>query len=309
MTHKHTSENLAKGFQRVTPLPSTNLEQLWQSIVIEESLKDQLVSQAVFNFTVRPKVPRSVLPLHGVILLYGVPGTGKTSLARGLASKTAEFFPKQKFKLIEVNPHQLTSAMMGQSQKAVSELFSQSILEAAIGGPTIVLLDEVETLAVERTKLSLEANPIDAHRATDAVLVQLDSLADQNTNLLFVATSNFPQAVDSAFVSRCDFLAEIPLPDERACADIIAKCLAGLAESFPPWESSHLLQMSPSSQQSSQGSTEGPFERRFLAASPSGERWPLHPSYSRSTTFLSRRSEHSRLSNDGDICNGCDRNQ
>ncbi|MFO1397530.1 MAG: AAA family ATPase [Burkholderiales bacterium] len=234
MTHKHTSENLAKGFQRVTPLPSTNLEQLWQSIVIEESLKDQLVSQAVFNFTVRPKVPRSVLPLHGVILLYGVPGTGKTSLARGLASKTAEFFPKQKFKLIEVNPHQLTSAMMGQSQKAVSELFSQSILEAAIGGPTIVLLDEVETLAVERTKLSLEANPIDAHRATDAVLVQLDSLADQNTNLLFVATSNFPQAVDSAFVSRCDFLAEIPLPDERACADIIAKCLAGLAESFPP---------------------------------------------------------------------------
>jgi hypothetical protein len=90
----------------------------------------------------------------------------------------------------------LTSAAMGKTQRAVSELFSQSIAEAATGGPVIVLLDEVETLAADRFKMSLEANPIDVHRATDAVLVQLDLLAEQNPRLLFVATSNFPQAVD-----------------------------------------------------------------------------------------------------------------
>jgi hypothetical protein len=41
---------------------------------------------------------------------------------------------------------------------------------------------------------------------TDAVLVQLDLLAEQNPQMLFVATSDFPQAVDSAFTSRCDLV-------------------------------------------------------------------------------------------------------
>ena len=68
------------------------------------------------------------------------------------------------------------------------------------------MLDEVETLAADRSKMSMEANPVDIHRATDAVLVQLDMLAEQNPQLLFVATSNFPQAVDSAFTSRCDLV-------------------------------------------------------------------------------------------------------
>ena len=58
-----------------------------------------------------------------------------------------------------------------------------------MSGPTIVLLDEVETLAADRSKMSLEANPIDIHRATDAVLVQLDSLAERFPNLWTAAPS------------------------------------------------------------------------------------------------------------------------
>ena len=122
---------------------------------------------------------------------------------------------------------------MGKTQRAVADLFSQSIAESAAVGPTIVLLDEVETLAADRSKLSLEANPIDVHRATDAVLVQLDMLAEQHPHLLFVATSNFPQAVDSAFLSRCDMVMEVPLPDKNACKQILADCLKGLAKTFP----------------------------------------------------------------------------
>jgi AAA+ superfamily predicted ATPase len=122
---------------------------------------------------------------------------------------------------------------MGKTQRAVSDLFSQSIAEAAAGGPTIVLLDEVETLAADRSKMSLEANPIDIHRATDAVLVQLDALADEHPNLLFIATSNFPQAVDSAFTSRCDLVMHVPLPDREACSRILKDCLAGLGRTYP----------------------------------------------------------------------------
>jgi pachytene checkpoint protein 2 len=57
------------------------------------------------------------------------------------------------------------------------KLLEQTIPELAIGGATVVLIDEIETLGVDRQKLSLEANPIDVHRATDAVLTGLYSRA------------------------------------------------------------------------------------------------------------------------------------
>lgn len=230
---KFSDSELPKGIHRRHTLPSKDFGPLWDSIVIAADIKDRLLAQGIVNFTVRPKVSRTVLPLHGSILLVGPPGTGKTSLAKGLAHRIAESLPGNRFTLLEVDAHALGSSMMGKTQKAVSDLFSTSIAEAAMAGPTIVLLDEVETLAADRSKLSLEANPIDVHRATDAVLVQLDSLAEQHPNLLFVATSNFPQAIDSAFTSRCDLVLEIPLPDRAACETILKDCLFGLVNTYP----------------------------------------------------------------------------
>ena len=233
MTKQASDVPLPKGIHRVWDLPDTRLGTLWSSIVMEQEAKDQLLAQAIINFSVRGKVDRSIIPMHGVILLVGPPGTGKTSLAKGLANSVAIAFKGAKVQLLEVEPHSLTSSAMGKTQRAVSDLFSQSIGEvAASGQPTIVLLDEVETLAADRAKMSMEANPVDVHRATDAVLVQLDLLAEKHPNLLFVATSNFPQAVDSAFLSRCDLVMEVPLPGKDACRKILEECLVGVAKTF-----------------------------------------------------------------------------
>ncbi len=68
------------------------------------------------------------------------------------------------------------------------------------------MLDEVETLAGNRFQMSMEANPIDVHRATDALLAGLDTLASKYKKLLFITTTNFEGAVDPAFISRADLV-------------------------------------------------------------------------------------------------------
>lgn len=215
-------------------LPDKEFVSLWEAIIIDDELKNRLLAQSILNFTLRSKINRAAIPLHGVILLVGEPGTGKTSLARGLATRTAEIVKGLgQFVFIEVEPHGLASAALGKSQKAVTDLLGGTIAEIAASQPAIILLDEVETLATDRSKLSMEANPVDVHRATDAVLAQLDHLAASYPHLLFIATSNFPKAIDSAFLSRSDLIVTIDKPSVDACRAILSNTLEALGNVFP----------------------------------------------------------------------------
>lgn len=188
----------AQGVLDSRILPDRSFDGLWESIFVDDELKTKLLCQAMLNFVLRPKLPPGGVPLHGIILLVGPPGTGKTTLAKGLASRVAASVSGVgEFRFIESEPHALAGAALGRSQRSVRDFLGVTVAEAASLGPVVVLLDEVETLAADRQKLSLEANPVDVHRASDAVLAQLDYLAERHRNVLFVATSNFSQAMEA----------------------------------------------------------------------------------------------------------------
>jgi len=216
-------------------MPDSEFASLWDSIVVDQSVKDRLLRSAALTLRLRAELPFETTALHGLALLYGPPGTGKTTLGRGLAYHLAPLTKRRKARFIEINPHGLMSAEHGQSQRKVTELLTEHVPSLADDGmPTVVLLDEVESMAVARSEASLTSNPADVHRATDAVLTAIDSNAAKLPNLLFVATSNFTGALDEAFLSRVDVAIHVPAPDVAGVLAILRVTLKAMAIAFPP---------------------------------------------------------------------------
>ncbi len=213
---------------------SDKSEHLWASIITNVEEKDRLFRTALLALQLRSKLPFTTTALHGLALLYGPPGTGKTTLARGLADELSPVVPSGKVRLIEVNPHGIMSAEHGQSQQLVMQLLCEHVPSLADDGrPTVLLLDEVESMCVARSAALLSANPVDVHRATDAVLTALDLNTTEHPHIVTIATSNFTEGLDEAFKSRADDAIFVPLPDLEAINTILRTTLEGFGVKYP----------------------------------------------------------------------------
>ncbi len=141
------------------------------------------------------------------LLLYGPPGTGKTRLARAVANESdASFFL--------INGPEIMGSAYGESEGRLREIFE----EAAKSAPSIVFIDEIDSIAPKRGNVQGEAEK----RVVAQLLTLMDGL-ESRANLVVIAATNRPEAIDEALrrPGRFDREIVVGVPDERGRREIL----------------------------------------------------------------------------------------
>lgn len=174
----------------------------WNDVGGLENVKQELKEAVEWPLKYPDAFKRmGVRPPRG-ILLYGAPGTGKTLLAKAVAHESKANF-------ILVKGPELLSKWVGESEKAVREVFKKARQTA----PTIIFFDEIDSLATRR---DASADSHVTERVVNQLLTEMDGLEELN-DVIVIAATNRPDLVDTALLrpGRFDRIVLTPVPDKE----------------------------------------------------------------------------------------------
>ncbi|MCZ4558776.1 MULTISPECIES: ATP-binding protein [Rhodococcus] len=175
---------------------------LWQAMAGMERVKEAIERRVVLPLAEPDVAERYGVQPPKAVILFGPPGTGKTSFAKAVASRLGWPF-------VELFPSRLAAAVDGGLAASLRDVFS----ELAELEEVVLFIDEVEEIAAARTGSAANA----AHGVTNELLKLIPLFRERDRRLMVCAT-NSVHSLDSAFLrpGRFDYVIPVGPPDAPA---------------------------------------------------------------------------------------------
>jgi SpoVK/Ycf46/Vps4 family AAA+-type ATPase len=129
------------------------------------------------------------------VLLYGLPGCGKTALAQAFANQSERYF-------LQFSPADIQSTWIGQSQKNIKNIFEQ----AKIKSPSVLFIDELDSIAFSRGEQQAHT---DQKATINQLLIEMNDI--KSHDVIIIGATNNLSRIDMALKRSGRFDWKIPI--------------------------------------------------------------------------------------------------